>query len=324
MEAYCNLLQETADSHTSFSKEYRSKIRHQSSLSSYHTTKYAQIQTIDSFEQVPQLLQSRCNDIQQVIAIHKEQVERMYPSKRLGTVHQHYLSNVMEKSFKAAHAPLSKVSKKLEKLHEQEEKAQRALHNANTRYENLSLDSTVSKTKLLNAHEHQKKKRKDLNEINADISRAEKEYNEEQNIYYEKATGIYHQCRELEKERLDHIKQMLIGFLRVAHTSQYSAEYNAIFEDLITTIEIQQNSIEDLNFWARTYHVDTLTTTNDDNDVDTFPESPTTVRKTRTSRQIETENDITTVESITEQEQSLADTTTISAISNKNTSNTEQ
>ena len=280
MQDYHNLLQTNRHRHTSFSKKWRLKIRRQSPLSSYHTTKRAQLDTIQSFDTLALLLQTRCDGIQQVIDTYKEQVKRMYPSKRLSTVHKHYQSDIMEQSFKTAYSPLSKLLDKLAKLHEQQVRAEDALSKANIQCENLNLDQTTSKNKLTLALEKQKKKQNELEEMIAEISRTEEEYNKEQEIYYGKATEIYNRCRKLEEERLDLIRQTLINFIQVVHTPEYAAEHVTIFQNLLTNIENQQDTIEDLNFWARTYHVDTLKTTTDD---DNITESQTTVREMQDS-----------------------------------------
>jgi chromosome segregation ATPase len=297
MQDYHNRLQKNVHGHTSFSKKWRSKISRQSPLSSYHTTKRAQLDTIQSFDTLALLLQTRCDGTQQVIDTYKEQVKKMYPSKRLSTVHKHYQSDIMEESFKTAYSPLSELLDKLGKLHEQEARTKDALNKANIQCENLSLDQTASKNKLTLAHEKQKKKKDELEEIIAEISQTEEEYNEEQEIYYGKAMEIYNRCRRLEEERLDLIRQTLINFIQVVHTSEYAAEHDAIFQNLLTNIENQQDTIEDLNFWARTYHVYTLKTTTDD---DNITESQTTVQEIEESHNLEPENDTTTNESITE------------------------
>jgi hypothetical protein len=301
IEDYHNLRQDIAHRHSSYSNKWKSKLKQQSSLSSYHTTKRAQLQTIRSPENLAQLLQARCDAIQQVITAYRRQVERMYPSERLGTAHKHYRTDTMKKLFKTARLSVSKTSEKLDKLREQEKRAKAALHDADVQCENLSFDSTASKSKVTHANETQEKRQDELQQIQDKISRLEEEYNQEQETYHEKATDIYQQCRELEKERLDQIRQTLIDFVQAAHTSEHSDEYNAVFENLLANIKTQQDSVEDLDFWAHTYHVIT--------------ESQTT----KTSNTNETDNRITTAvntqQSVVENEEepSTTDTTTTPA-----------
>lgn len=305
MEEYHDLQHDTAHRYTSYSKKWKSKLKQQSSLSSYNTTKRAQLQTIRSPEKLAELLQSRCDAMQQVITTYRRQVERMYPSERLGTGHKHYRTDAMKKLFKTARSPLSKISEKLEKLHEQEKKAEDALHEADVQCENLSFNETASKNKVARASENQEKRRDELEQIQEKISRANDELNQEQETYYEKASEIYQQCRALEKERLDQIRETLIKFIQVIHTPEHSDGYNTIFEDLLSDVKTQQDSVGDLDFWAQTYHVDIL--------------KKSLSSETNESHKSEIANLTTTEEKLqqlsvdNEDEQLTADTTTTSA-----------
>jgi archaellum component FlaC len=337
MQDYCKIQRKHAHCLTSYSNEWKSKLKQQSSLSSYHTTKRAQLQTVRSPDKLAQLILSRCEAIEQVIASYSRQVERMYPGELLGTVHKHYRTDSMKKAFKTARAALSKLSDELETLHKQERKAQADLHDADVQCENLSFDSTASKNKLSRAKDNQEKKQHQLEDIKDEITRLEQEYDREQENYLQKARAIYYQCRELEKERLDQIQETLIKFSQAAHTSEYSAGQDAIFDDLIAKIKTEQDSTEDLDFWAQTYHVEIFTKsisseTNDDNDNNT--ESQTTTRKPKKSHKNEPEN-LTTIEENTpqpvvadEEEQSATNTTTTApktkAKKNKNSTSTEK
>jgi hypothetical protein len=324
MQDYYDLLQDFIHRLTSYSNKWKSKLKHQSSLSSYHTTKRAQIQTVRSPEKLAQLLQARCDAIQPVISKYKKQVEKMYPSERLSTVRKHYRTDVMKKLFKNAHSPLIKLSEKLEKLHEQEKRAQKALLDAKIQCQNLGLDETTSKNKLTRANDHQETKQSELQAIQDKIARIEKEYNQERETYLEKATEIYQQCRELEQERLDQIRQTLIEFTQATNSSEYSSEQDAIYEDLLLKIKTEQDTLVDLDFWAQTYHVNILTKSissesNQNDDHNENIESQTTTQKTKKSPKNEAAN-LTTIEENTTQsvvedqeEKSVADKTSTSA-----------
>jgi hypothetical protein len=324
MEDYCHLLQDITHRLTSYSNKWKSKLKHQSSLSSYHTTKRAQLQTVCSPEKLAQLIQTRYDAIQPVIAAYKKQVERMYPSERFGTVHKHYRSSEMERSFKNAYSYLRRVSDKLEKLREQEKKTQVALRDAEIQCQNLELNEMTSESKRIRANDHQEKIQDELETIKAKIALTEEQYNQEQETYRKKATEIYQRCRELEKERLDQIQNTLIQFTEAIHSSEYSNEQDQIYEDLLSNIKSQQDTLVDLDFWARTYrvHVSTKSISSEmnqnENDDNENTESQTTTQKTKNSDTNETSN-LTTIEENTNQsvaedqeEQSVPDKTSTS------------
>ncbi|CAF1321439.1 unnamed protein product [Adineta steineri] len=256
MQDYNDLQLEYARSLTSHSNKWSSKIKQQLSLSSYHTTKRAQLKTSYLPDKIAQLITSRCDAIQQVIDTYQGQVERMYPSERLGTSHKHHRTDHIRKAFKAAQSTLSKLTDLLEKLHEQEKQAKQALHEADVQCENLGLDPTASKNKVTRAKDTQEKRQYELEDIQEKITRTEKDYDREQEIYREKGIEIYKECRDYEKERLDQIRETLLEFSLAAHSSEYCDEQNTLFDDLIEHIDAKQNSIEDLDFWAQTYHID--------------------------------------------------------------------
>ena len=258
MQDYCDLLQAFAKSLTSYSAKWNAKLKDQSTLSSYHTTKQAQTRTVSSASKFAQLIQTRCEAIQQVIASYRRQVDQMYPGERFNTVHKHYQTDVMRKLFKTAHAYLSKASDKLDELREQEKKAKKVLLEAQIECQSLELNETTSQKKLSKANEHLEKKQSELQAIEEKITRAEDDYHREQRTYRQKAMEIYQQCRELEEERLNSIRETLISFIQAIHSTEYSTEQNAIYTKLLSTIESEQSTLVDLHFWAQTYQIDTL------------------------------------------------------------------
>ncbi|UJR15327.1 hypothetical protein I4U23_002279 [Adineta vaga] len=324
LKDYLTLQQNYADSLSSHTTKWNGKLKQQPTISSYHTTKRAQYQTIKSSHKLAELVQTRCDEIEHVIATFHRQVDRMYPKERLGTVHKHYRSEQVRKAFKTARSALSKLAETLEKLHEQEKQAKESLLAADIQCENYSLDSTVSKSKSTRAKDTQEKRQNELEIIQDKIARAEKEYVHEQETYQQKAMEIYQECREYEKERLDQIQEVLISFAQAAHTSDYSAGQDVIFDDLIEHIKTKQNSIEDLNFWAETYHVNlrkksTASEKNEDeNDTITNESQTTTTRKTKKSGKSENENAITASDktlpsvAVDEEDQSTANNTSTS------------
>jgi hypothetical protein len=331
MQEYCDLLQDINHRLTSYSNKWKSKLKHQPPLSSYHTTKRAQLQTVLSPEKLAELIRTRCDAIQQVIATYKKQVNKMYSSERFGTTHKHYRTDLMKKLFKNANSSLIKISEKLEKLRKQEKEAQTALLDARIQCQNLELNETTSKSKLSRANDHQENKQRELQDIQEKITRTELEYDREQETYREKATEIYQQCRELEEERLNQIREALLKFIQAVYPSEYSTQQDAIYGDLLSNIKSQQDTLIDLDFWAQTYHVNILTKsisseTNENEDENENTES----QKPKKSQKNETAN-LTTIaentnQSVAEDEQSLADKTTTStkAKSKKKRNNTAE
>jgi hypothetical protein len=326
MQDYYDLQQDVSHRLTSYSNKWRSKLNHQASLSSYNTTKRAQLQTVRAPEKLVPLIKSRSDAIQEVINTYKKQVERMYPTERFGTVHKHYRSSDMEKLFKNAYSPLSKVSKKLKALHITKKEAEEALRDAKIQYQNLELAGTTSESKLSRANNNREAKQSELEAVKRRITRAEEHYEQEREIYHGKASEIYQQCRVLEQERLDQIRDTLMQFSQAVHTSEYSTKLDAVYEDLLSNLTNQQNTLADLDFWAQTYHVNICTTSAsaesaEDHDDTANTESQTTIttQKTNASQ----ENEITVLTTIeentaqpaaeTEEDQSVMDKPTTPA-----------
>ncbi|CAF1561302.1 unnamed protein product [Rotaria sp. Silwood1] len=324
MENYLELLQEFIDSLYSYSKKWRTKINQQSSVSSYHTTKLAQRDTVSTPKRRAEILQKQYDAILKVITTYRTQVDRMYPNDRVGTTRKHHRTEAMKNLFKEASSALCKLSSKLEKLHEQEKKAKDTLHNANVQCENLSFEPTASKTKISAAKDNQSKRQDKLDEIQREIERTEEEYNQEYENYRSKAMNIYEKCRALEKERLDLLGETLIQFNNAAFSSEYSNEEHEIYEDLMLKLKVERDSLKDLDFWAKTYHVyDSTTSLSSEKSHNESISSQTTTRKTKESHKNETE-DLTTKEETTpesvaevEEEQSQADTITTTSTKTK-------
>ena len=262
MEDYNNLLQSHIRQLNAYSKKWREKLHSRSSLSSYNTTKLAQIQTVSSPETLAELVQTRCDAIQEVINSYKRQVDRMYPKKRLGFVHKHYRSDKLEELFKDAYSDRQKVADKLERLRNDEKVAQEAVREAKAKYQCLELNETTNKNELSKAHDRLEKKESKLQAIQTRIARTDEEYRQAQETYRRKATKIYEQCRDLEEERLNQIRETLIEFNRAIHSAEYSTEQNAMYENLLVTIESGQKTLVDLDFWKRTYRVGSVTLEN--------------------------------------------------------------
>ena len=262
MQEYCDLLKNFIESLTSYSNRWKSNIKHQSTISSYNTTKQSQLETVSSSVKLAQLIQTRCDAIDQVISSYRKQINRLYPSERFGTVHKHYRTDSLRKKFKDAHAPVSKASKLVDETREEKKKADKSLLDARIECQNLELDETSSKSKLSKANDRMEKKQRELQTIDEKLTRAQDDLHLEEKIYYDKALEIYEKCREYEAERLNLIRQTLIEYLHAIYSTEYASNQDTIYEKLLATIESQQDTQADLDFWAEVYHVSLPISTN--------------------------------------------------------------
>ena len=265
MKKFRRLLRKNARRRIAFSLAWQNEINKLPSLSLYHTTKRAQLDASASLERFARLVEIPRAAIEQVISESEDQLKRMYPSTYLGTVHKHYRSAILERRFRSAYSSLSTVQTALGKLRTNQKKAEDALHSAEIEYEKLHSNQKTKKNKLNSANRKQQQKRDQLVKIKADIARLEETRDKEQDKYHREATKIFEDCREIEQERLDQLQQSLVKFLQVIHTSEYSAGCSAIFDELLSKIQHEQNSLADVNFWANAYHVNILPTTTDEN-----------------------------------------------------------
>jgi hypothetical protein len=259
MQDYCDLFRAHIDNLRTHHKKWKSKLSQQAIISSYHTTKRAQNQTIRPAEKLARSIETLCDAIQTVINEYSKQVDKMYPSGKLRTTHKHYQTEVMKQRFKAAQSSLCKVTDKLKRLHEQEETARADLHKANILCQNYGLDSTTSPSKVTRANQTQKKADDVLVAIKVNIAEAEDEYETEKTTYRKKATELFEKCQGYEEERIKQIRATLISFIQTIHSSDYSAVHDIIYEELLSKIENEQSTSDDLQFWAQTYGVHTLT-----------------------------------------------------------------
>ncbi|CAF1987264.1 unnamed protein product [Rotaria magnacalcarata] len=302
MQDYNNLEKKHIHNLESHSKKWNSKIQQQSPYSSYHTTKNAQLELASKPTEEAKILLVRHAAIQDVIDRYHAAVEIMYPRTLFGTSHKHYRSSAMKDLFKAAHYSLSSLSVNLTKLREQEHSIVNSSNDGSYADNNSNAATT-----------------KQLKQIRDQIAHAEKEYRREHENYCISVRDIYQQCRKLEKERLDLIKETSIEFTKVAYSSEHVNQQRRVYEELMQYLNVQQNTVADLNFWAQTYRVydsqiDISSRMNrkhaDDSDNDSI-----SVRRMRTSSGNQrrngkhTENNVQQSDSEDEPEQSLADGT---------------
>ncbi|CAF1412024.1 unnamed protein product [Rotaria sp. Silwood1] len=282
MQEYCDNEREQARNCIAYVEKWTTRIKQQSSVVSYHTTKRAQLDVVRIPKQLAQLKESNCNEMQKVIDKYRNYVNEIYINERFRPGRKHRRTHEFKKLFKTAHASISEVADQLETLRTLEKKAREALRTAESACEILQLDPSTTEKQLARANEVQNKKRATLDDIEEKLVDTKSTYKVAQKAYRKKATEIFKQCQTVEEERLDHIRETLLDFIQAMHTTKYSNELNHIFESLTTKITTQQNSFDDLLFWAKAYGIENkltknliVTSNDDDHDSDSIIESHT-------------------------------------------------
>ena len=255
MQGYAELLQHLINAHNTHSTKWTSKIRHQSTLSSYHTTKRAQMQTIASSDNLVQLFESRRQAIEEVIKSYQKKIDRMYPKVSRSFTRKHHRSDRMERLFNDEYSDLSKADHKLQSLRGNETKLRQIIRQTEVNIQNLSEQNPVNESQISKANTRLERKQRKLVTIQASITQAENDYRQAQDIYRQNVTNIYLQCRTLEEERLNDIRQVQMEFVGAMHSSEHAEQQSQMYEKLLTTIELDQSTQSDLDFWAKTYGV---------------------------------------------------------------------
>jgi hypothetical protein len=249
MEEQLELRQENTNGLTSWSKKCIARLNKQSSLATYNTTMTVELNTYRIFRKQAEIEQESCEALRSVINNFTEQINAMFPKKRFSITHQHRQANTIKDRFEQARFPLKTALNKLVKLRKNEKKLLHATNNGTVASQNSDFNSTTNKTQ------------NKLEKIRCDIAGAEGKRKEKEEKYIADATDIFKQCQQFEKERLDLMKKTLIDFIQAIHPAKHSTALVEIYEQLIFTIENQQNSLNDLHYWANTYGIHNLTTT---------------------------------------------------------------
>ncbi|CAF3377740.1 unnamed protein product [Rotaria sp. Silwood2] len=272
-------------------KRWTSKVQQQPLISSYNKTKDVQLNIIRTPERYAELIEARFEKIRDIITTYTREMQRIYPRTRLRFTRKHYKTDEMRSLFQSAYSSLFYILNKLEQLREQKKLAENALCLAGYQCEN----------KIENAEDNYRKQEKQLKVIKEQIVQTKDECNQEKILYRKKATQIYEECRALEKERLDLMRETLIKFIKEAFSFENVTQQRQIYEDLSSMLQIQQNSSQDLDFWAQAYGVfdsrTSLLSANNqrnDNDCNERISNQTASRKPKKSQECETLNLTTT------------------------------
>ncbi|CAF5221543.1 unnamed protein product, partial [Rotaria magnacalcarata] len=148
MQDYCDQEREQARNLCSFTDKWITRLKQQSSLVSYHTTKRAQLDVVRIPKQLAELKESNCDEIQKVIDKYRNRVNDIYINERFRPGRKHRRTSEFKKLFKTAHASLSEVANQLETLRSLHKKAREALRTAESACEILHLDPTATDKQL--------------------------------------------------------------------------------------------------------------------------------------------------------------------------------
>lgn len=283
MQDYCDNEQDYASSLISFTEKWNSRLKQQSTLVSYHTTKRAQLDCVRVCKEVAHLKRTTCQEIQKVIDNYRQYVNETFVVERFRPVRRHNQSVEIKKSFKLARISVRQINDELKSLTTQLERARELVRTAESNCEAVDLDTMASKKQRQKFHEALERRRFQLEEIEKKIIRTKEKEKSAEKVYRKKATDIFKRCQFLEEERLDRIRETLLDFVQSMHTSHWKENLEEIYKKLNDKITTNQNSFDDLMFWAKNYGIQEKISRNDD-DQTSSDESSTTIEENSASR----------------------------------------
>ena len=256
MQDYCDNEHQQARQLVAHADKWIIRLKQQSSLVSYHTTKRAQLDVVRVARELAQLKESTCTELRAVIDRYRNYVNEIYVAERFRPGRRHRRTNEFKKAFKAAHSSSAELAKERETLQAQEKKVREALHTADSVCEILDLDPTTTEKQRARASDLQSRKRASLEEVEGKIEKNKVKHRSAQKAYRKQAIEIFKQCQYVEEERLEQTRETLLDFIQAMHPASYSSSLNQIFEGLTNKVTTQQNSFDDLLFWAKTYGIE--------------------------------------------------------------------
>jgi len=286
MQDYCDNERTQIRNLISYADKWTNRLKQQSTLISYHTTKRAQLDVVNITKKFAQVKEQTCVELDKVIDKYRTYVNEVYVSERLRPGRKHRRSNEIKKLFKTARTSLRQIDDELDNLEHQQRKAREAVRAADCAVEILELDPTTPEKQLQRAIDVQTKKRTILTDINEQLSDVKRRHKQAQKTYRKKATEIFQQCQYLEEERLEQIRETLLDFIQAMYSTKYAMDVTDLFDGLAKKITTQQNSFDDLIFWAKTYGIENkltksmIFTTSDDEDSSSKDEIPKTKKST--------------------------------------------
>jgi chromosome segregation ATPase len=255
MQEYCDMEREHASRMKSYTDRWGGRVKRQSTLVSYHTTKRAQLDVVRQPKELARLKETACQQMQLVINKFRHSVEQTYLPERMSTSRHHHQTSQFKKLFKSAHAELTKVEEELQSYYEQQKRMHESLRVTESLCELLRHDPSSTEKQRIRADEQQTKKSALLKEIDEQIPRIKEQYRVAKRTYRVKATDILRKCQHIEEGRLDQTREVLLDFIQAMHPTKYSAQLDEIFQQLTDKVLKGQNSFDDVVFWEQTHGI---------------------------------------------------------------------
>ncbi|CAF1211594.1 unnamed protein product [Rotaria sordida] len=256
MEDYCEIDRNHAQNLLSFSRKWIKHFKNQPMISSYHTTKHAQVDTIHIARHFARIGDNRCNALQAIINKYRKLIDETYTRVHFGHRYEHCRYREFKKLFKRAHMSVVNAKTNLDKLHDRIHRIEQILLNVDKDFEKVANNEVVNEKKLMNKSITHSKYEIELKRLETKMKNVEEIYVNTKETYRKKAKEIFSQCQEIEKQRLEQIREILLVFIQTMHIRNNVSEIEKIYDELISNITTQQNSLEDLVFWANTYGID--------------------------------------------------------------------
>ncbi|CAF3285625.1 unnamed protein product [Rotaria sp. Silwood2] len=256
MEDYYEIERTRAQALLLFNKKWTKHLKTQSRISSYHTTKRAQLDTIRIAKHLARIDDNRCDALKTVINNYRTLVDETYMHVNFGRRFEHCRFREFRKLFKDAHASVVKSEKSLDKLRDRVFRAEQSLLNANRAVEKVIHDESSNERKRFNKSDTQIKCENQLKQLKEKVAHAEQNLDNTKQTYRKRAKQIFAQCQQVEEQRLEQIREILLMFTQTIHLQKYAPEIEQVYEELISNISTQQNSLEDLAFWAKMYGIE--------------------------------------------------------------------
>ncbi|CAF3251565.1 unnamed protein product, partial [Rotaria sp. Silwood2] len=223
MGGYCKIDRTRAQALLLFSQNWTKHVKNQPRISSYHTTKCAQLDTISIAKHLARADDNRCDALETVINNYRTRVDETYIRVNFGRRFEHCRFREFKKLFKDAHASVTESEKNLDKLRDRVYQEEQALLNAKIATEKVIHDETSTERKRLNKSNAQTKCEIQLKRLEEKVTRAEQTLTSTKQIYRERAKQIFAQCQQVEKQ---HRRDSLgIRFYLRKERRQYDLDY---------------------------------------------------------------------------------------------------
>lgn len=236
-----------------FSKKCSDRHKEQSTLASYHTTKFCQRMMIESFEHKAPVLEHRNQAMKLVISESQRQIRKNYIRRVLNHNHEHCESSSIKKEFLQAEKPLRKLEEQLEKLIIKEKSVENVLSNIAEKRRVIAMQEPVDEAKLASLRQQKRKNRELLQRIQSDMLERCKEIKNEKKSLSVTLQMLHRRCADLEAECSNFIYKMTLEFLKTLYTTQQAIDLDGIYSNLRTKIEETHDAEADLTFWSTYY-----------------------------------------------------------------------